>query len=206
MLSDCTQPGPLHPRLLDERSRPDFRDTYGELLAEATHLDVALTHIRLSTLDLRQREIEGVRRVRLLLAEVSAVDLEAEAHGLMLRSERSEVLRTLAGYLADGRAEIRSAPLGGWSPDFSIFRGPSGPFAVLLGFHWFERPFPYRGPALAALHGSEAARSALLRYAELWSRAHDISPAVLGILERAGVPETPSATRLPEGSAAAIQG
>jgi len=36
--------------LLDERSRPDFRSTYyGALLARATRLDVALTHLRRST-------------------------------------------------------------------------------------------------------------------------------------------------------------
>jgi hypothetical protein len=206
MLSDCTPPPPLHPRLFDERSRPDFREVYGDLMSQATHLDVALTHIRLSTLDLRPREVESVRSIRLLLAEVNAVHLEAEAYGIMLRSERIDVLRTFADHLANGRAEIRSAPLGGWSPDFSIFRGPSGPLAVLIGFHWFERPFPHRGPAFASLHGAEAARAALLRYEEIWGRAHDISPALLGILERAGVAESPSPTRFPEPSAVSIQG
>ena len=39
--------------MLDERTRPDFREIYGWLLARSRQLDVALTRIRLSTLDLR---------------------------------------------------------------------------------------------------------------------------------------------------------
>ncbi|HZD80914.1 MAG TPA: hypothetical protein VE646_12860, partial [Actinomycetota bacterium] len=57
--------------------------------------------------------------------------------------------------------------------------------AVLLGFHWLERPFPYRGPALASLHGRRGADLAARRFEETWGRAHDIRPALQGILGRA---------------------
>ena len=80
-------PFPL-PRLLDERARPDFRDVYGWLLPRSTRLDVGLTRILLSTLDLGRGELDGVRSIRLLLAEVNAVQLDAEAHGVMLREEK----------------------------------------------------------------------------------------------------------------------
>lgn len=178
------------PRFFDERSRPDFREVYGSMLARSTHLDVALTSIRISTLDLGRGELQGVRAIRLLLAEVSAVRLDAEAHAVAQDGEKRETLSALAELLARGVIEVRSSPLGGWAPDFSIFRKDALPQAVLLGFHWFERPFPHRGPAFASLQGPEAAGRALARFEEQWARAHDIGPAVLSILERARSPET----------------
>lgn len=177
-------PHPI-PWLFDEHTRPDFRDVYGRLLRSSDRLDVALTHIRLSTLDLGAAELEHVRSIRLLLAQVSASHLDAEAHAVALRSDKRAILGTLAAGLARGVIQVRSAPLGGWSPDFSLFRGPGGPIAVLLGFHWFERPFPYRGPAFGSVHGPDAARRALPRFEESWARAHDIGAAVLGIIGRA---------------------
>lgn len=181
-----TEHSPLElPRLLDERSRPDFRAVYGRLLARSSEVDVALTRIRLSTLDLEEGEVGGLRRLRLLLARVNAVSLDAEAHALLLDGSRSRPLQMLGEQLARGVIEIRAAPLGGWSPDFSVFTGAKGPLGALLGFHWFQRPFPYRGPALATLVGPDGARRIGARFSETWARAHDISPAILGILERA---------------------
>jgi hypothetical protein len=181
-----TDSAPFHlPRLLDERGRPDFRDVYGWLLPRSKRLDVAVTRIRLSTLDLGRGELDAVRSIRLLLAEINAVQLDAEAHGVMLREDKRETLYALSRRLSDGVIEVRSAPLGGWSPDFSIFHDLDGPAVVLIGPHWFERPFPHRGPAFAALHGVDAAVDALRRFDEAWEKAHDIGPAVLSILERA---------------------
>jgi hypothetical protein len=181
-----TDSAPFHlPRLLDERGRPDFRDVYGWLLPRSRRLDVAVTRIRLSTLDLGRGELDAVRSIRLLLAEINAVQLDAEAHGVMLREDKRETIYALSRRLSDGVIEVRSAPLGGWSPDFSIFHDLDGPAAVLIGSHWFERPFPHRGPAFAALHGADAAMDALRRFDEAWEKAHDIGPAVLSILERA---------------------
>ena len=178
--------GRAAPRLFDERARPGFREVYGGLARRSRYLDVALTSIRLSTLDLGSEELGRMASVRLLLAEVSSVSLDLEAHGVMLRDDKRQTLRLLTGLLSRGVIEVRSAPLGGWSPDFSIFREEADrPLAVLLGYHWFERPFPHRGPALAALHGADAARLALARFEQAWTRGHDIGPAILGILERA---------------------
>lgn len=184
-MSDAPSPLPAAPLLFDERARPAFGEVYGTLLQRALRVDVALTRIRLSTLDLGRRHLEGLRSLRLLLAEVSVVHLDLEAHAVMLRSDKREILRTLTGLLSEGVIEVRSSPLAGWTPDFSVFHSANGPSSVLLGFHWFEQPFPHRGPALAALHGPEAASLALHRFEEAWGRAHDIGAAVLSILERA---------------------
>jgi hypothetical protein len=173
------------PGLFDERSRPDFRDVFGRMLTEATHVDIALTRLRLSALDLRSVELRNLRRLRLLLAEVNAVGLAAEAHAVLADPERGGSLRFLAALVDRGMVLIRAAPLAGWSPDFTVFRGPSGPLSVLLGFHWLERPFPFRGPALASLHGPGGAALAGRRFDETWGRAHDIRTAIHGILQRA---------------------
>jgi len=155
------------------------------MLTHATHVDVALTRLRLSALDLRSVELRNLRRLRLLLAEVNSVNLGAEAHAVMADPERGGSLRFLAALLDRGVVLVRAAPLAGWSPDFTVFRGPDGPSAVLLGFHWLERPFPFGGPALASLHGAGGAALAGRRFDETWGRAHDIRPAIHGILRRA---------------------
>ena len=155
-------------------------------MSDAHRVDVALTRLRLSALDLRSVELRSLRRLRLLLAEVSSASLGAEAHAVLADPERGRSLRHLSELLERGLVLVRAAPLAGWSPDFTVFHGGDGPRAVLLGFHWLERPFPYRGPALASLHGPAGAALAGRRFDETWGRAHDIRPAVLGILERAG--------------------
>ena len=69
-----------------------------------------------------------------------------------------------------------------------MFDDQGGPFAVLIGPHRFDRGALYDGRELASLHGREAAARVALRFAEIWERAHDISPAVLGLLARADRP------------------
>jgi hypothetical protein len=171
--------------LLDERRRPDFRDIFGALARRSTDIAVAVTRVRLSTVDLGPGELEGLRSLRVLVAEVSALHLDAEATSLLQLPRRAPNVRFLTAMLEEGRMEVRSAPLGGWSPDFTIFSEASDPLAVLTGFHWFERPYPYRGPALASLHGVEPARLARGRFQELWEAAHDVGPALWSILARA---------------------
>ena len=36
-------------------------------------------------------------------------------------------------------------PLAGWSPDLSVFHRADAPPGALLGHHWFQRPYPFRG-------------------------------------------------------------
>ncbi|MEX2048718.1 MAG: hypothetical protein WEB90_03995 [Gemmatimonadota bacterium] len=171
--------------LFDERGRPDFRDVFGALASGASEISVAVTRVRLSTVDLSARELDGVEHLRVLVAEMNALHLDAEARGLQADARRAPNLDRLRALLESGRLEIRSSPLGGWSPDFSVFSGPDGPRAVLIGFHSFERPYPHRGPALASVHGEDAARLAARRHEEAWVRAHDVGPAVWSILSKA---------------------
>ena len=173
------------PQLLDDRSDPDFRETYGMLARRARGLDVALTHIRLATLDLSEAELGKVHRVRLLLAEVSAAALDAEAHAVLHQPKVAENLRRLTALVHLGRIEVRSAPLGGWAPDFSVFRDHDGSFAVLIGPHRFGGGALHRGPEIASLHGAAAAARTAQRFHEIWEQAHDISPAIFGILTQA---------------------
>ena len=170
--------------LLDDRTRPDFRDAFGALASQSTGIATAVTRVRLSTMDLTESELQGVERFRVLVAEMNAIQLTAEARGLTNDPARAPRLAFLQRMLESGRLEVRAAPLAGWSPDFTVFSNAAGPSAVLTGFHWFERPYPHRGPALSSLHFAEAARVAGRRHAELWETAHDIGPAVWSILSK----------------------
>jgi len=171
--------------LLDERGRPDFRDVFGALARRSTSIMTAVTRVRLTTVDLDNEELEGLESMRVLVSEMNAIQLDAEARALVQQPRRSGNVHLWKTLLESGVLEVRSAPLGGWAPDFTVFSGASGPTAVLTGFHAFERPYPHRGPALAALHGPVGARLAERRHRELWNCAHDIGPVLWNLLSRA---------------------
>jgi len=147
-------------------------------------LDSAIGRIRLSGVDLSAGEIEGLRRLRLVVSELNAQTLEEEAFALSLDPEKRVTLSRIQDLLRTERLEIRSAPLAGWSPDFSIFYRGGDPTAVLMGLHWVLQPFPHRGPAWLACFGPEAARQASRRFAELWDSGYEIGPPVLELLQR----------------------
>ena len=176
---------PCEAALFDERRRPDFRDVFGALATGATDIATAVQRVRLSTVDLSRAELERVESFRVLVAEMNALHLDADARGLQSDPRRAPNAELLRELLECGRLEVRSAPLAGWAPDFTVFAGPDGPRAVLTGFHWFERPYVHRGPALGAVHGEVAARLAARRHDEAWERAHDVGPAVWNILSKA---------------------
>jgi hypothetical protein len=171
--------------LVDERSRPDFRDIFGALAGRATDIATAITRVRLSTVDLTTLDLDALEHFRVLVAEVNALQLDGEARGIQSDPRRAPRVDLLRSMLEAGRLEVRSAPLAGWSPDFTVFSDADGPTAVLSGSHWFERPYPHRGPALASLHHGDADRLAARRHHDLWERAHDVGPAVWNILSKA---------------------
>lgn len=174
-----------NPFLLDERSPAPFRQVFGRLLARSSSLDTAIVRIRLSGVDLSDQEVMGLDRLRILIADINAQTLEEEAFALLMDPSKRETLRRLKGLLRGGSLELRSAPLAGWSPDFSIFSGPQGPHSLLIGLHWIQRPFPHRGPAWMAGFGPDEAQKGLRRFQELWAGAYEIGPAILKLLERA---------------------
>jgi hypothetical protein len=176
---------PCEAVLFDERRRPDFRDVFGALAKGATDIATAVQRVRLSTVDLTRVELERVESFRVLVAEMNALHLDADARGLQSDARRAPNAELLRELLESGRLEVRSSPLAGWTPDFTVFSNSAGPHAVLTGLHWFERPYPHRGPAFGAVHGEIAARLAALRHDEAWERAHDVGPAVWNILSKA---------------------
>lgn len=171
--------------LLDERHRPDFKDIFRWYVRRSADVASAVTRVRLSTLDLEEEDLATVESLRVLVAELNALTLDAEARLIQSDRRRAPRVETLRRMLEDGRLEVRSAPLGGWSPDFTVFGSDGLPEAVLSGFHWFERPYPHRGPALASVHCGDSARLAARRHAELWEQAHDVGPALWSILSKA---------------------
>ena len=182
MQEERTVSGPI---LLDERSPNPFRTVFGRLIIQNTQLDTAILRVRLSRVDLSEREARGLERLRILVAHVNAQTLEEEAFALLMDPQKRETLERVKALLRSGRMELRSAPLAGWSPDFSVFSGNQGPAALLLGLHWIQRPFPHRGPAWLAHFGPKEARRGKRRFDELWAGSHEIGPAILKLLERA---------------------
>lgn len=188
------------PALFHERHPEGFRLRFRHEATRSRTVDIAVTRIRLSTIDLSREEVRGLHRLRLLLAELRAPELDAEAHALMAQPDARRRMLTLDALLSRNVVQVRVAPLGGWSPDFSVFTGASGPQAVLLGFHAFERPHPYPGPALGAHFGPGEAREARARFEGIWARGHDIAPAVRSIFRRArlDVPGATAANAVPD--------
>lgn len=174
------------PTLFDERDPAGFRTRFRHEIQRSRRLDVAVTRLRLSTIDITEAEFQGVTGMRLVLSELRAEALDAEAHALMARPRVRGRLARFQALLDQERIRIRVAPLGGWSPDYTVFHDAAGPRSVLLGYHQFERPHPYPGPALCAHFGRPEALLAHRRFQEIWLRAHDVLPAVHSILSRAG--------------------
>ena len=194
MLSHLSGLVPSPAVLLDERSRPDFRDVFGHMVQASSDIAVAVTRVRLSTLDLDRGDLAKVQSLRVLVAELNALTLDSEARLIRADARRAPRVKLFRGLLEEGRLEVRSAPLGGWSPDFTVFSNEKGPQSVVTGFHWFERPYPHRGPALGAIHFADAALLAARRHAEVWEQAHDVGSAVWSILSKAERGSRPAET------------
>ena len=182
-----------NPEVFDEQDRRGFRVRFHDELREAWSVALAVKRLRLSAIDVSDGQLRGIRGARLVLAQVRAAALDAEAHALMARPDARSRLEIILGLMRDGRMRIRVAPLGGWSPDFSVFSDARGPRSVLIGFHQFERVHPYPGPTLGVRFGRRGALLALRRFEEVWDRSHDVLPAIQSILARAhrwsGLPE-----------------
>ncbi len=119
--------------------------------------------------------------------ELSGITLAMEAERISeARPGGRERIAALSALLTEGRLEIRSSPLAGWTPDFSVFEAREGMAATLaLGTHWMDRPYPHPGPALNVLLPGQPARTALLRFDQLWQQAHDVGDAVRRTLTHA---------------------
>jgi len=161
-----------------------FRDH----ISRSSVTETAILRIRLGGVDLSSEEVKNLTNLRVLVAEVNARAVEAEAYAMAVDPMKRENLGRVLTLLQAGVLEIRSAPLGDWSPDFTVFSRDSQPWKLLLGLHVFHRPSPHRGPVWAALFGAKEAAMARERFRELWRRAHDIGDTVRQLMESPAAP------------------
>ncbi len=171
--------------LIHDRSRRNLRTAYGDLAREARQIDVAVDRVRLSSIDLAYEDLGSVGELRVLVTEINAATLKFEAEAILADARRGANLRVVMSLLAEERLRVRCAPLFDWSPNFSTFVSPNGPDTLLVGAHWFQIPYPSRGPALAVLHRGVQVDRVRLWFQEMWDLAHDIGPAVRGVFEAA---------------------
>lgn len=174
-------------RMLDERSGASgesLRALIGGLLVNAARADIALTRVRLAALDLTEVEVRSGARCRVLLGALDAsVLLDAADDAAAIRPG----LRHLAEWLASDRLEVRSAGLGSWMPDFSVYEDRAGRTTSLVGAHYFGSPQLAVGPSVTVVTTDESAARLLCgRFDELWGRAHDVAPAILDVVRRSG--------------------
>lgn len=174
----------LPSRLLDERSGIPLRQVIGRLLEESECAVLAIGRIRLGALDLSEEEVRGPSRCRVLLGQLDASTLLDAAPST---PRPSPAIRRLARWLGTDRLEVRSAGIGSWTPDFSVFQGRDGGATCLVGAHYFGSPQLTVGPSVTVmLRDDDAARLLHRRFQELWDGAHDVAPAIMEVLERGG--------------------
>ncbi|MGQ0560314.1 MAG: hypothetical protein ACT443_00405 [Gemmatimonadota bacterium] len=168
--------------VIDERQQPSLRQTLGRLLQSACVADFAVAHLRLAGLDLVESEVARLDCCRIMLGQLDAAALFDSPEPGQPR------LGMLSDFARSGRLEIRTAPHHVWNPDFSIFGGlPGEASAVLLGAHYFGRPYPLFGLAFTCVLTQPAAiRTCSRRFEELWQAGYDVLPVVLDTLDRAG--------------------
>ena len=141
--------------LLDDRTRPDFRDVFGTLASQSTDIATAITRVRLSTMNLTESELRSVLHFRVLVAEMNAIQLTAEARGLVNDPARAPRLPLLQRMLESGRLQVRAAPLAGWSPDFTVFADltrPSSLELVEVSRHCLSGPSTSARPGERTVH------------------------------------------------------
>lgn len=163
--------------LLDETTHPPLRARFGELLTYAQCADIAIGTIRLGAIDLTPAETTRVR-MRILLGRFEAASLQGNGAGT---ASQLEHLRRL---IADGSVQLRSAGVGWWIPDFSLFRGVRYPAAgaadvCFVGAHYFHTPPSSTGPSFTCMLTDAATIDAVAaRFEVLWERGHDVSAVV----------------------------
>ena len=165
-------------RLLDETSDPPVRRVIGELMAGAERVDFAIARIRLANLDLAEEEVSGPARCRVLLGQLDASTL------LDTDAADRDAVTGLIRWARSGRLLVRSAGIGAWTPDFSVYHTVDGG-TCLIGAHYFGSPHLTVGPSFTTVTTDAETRTLLdRRFDELWGRSHDVLPAIVGVLER----------------------
>lgn len=202
------------PSNLSGFSGADLRAGFVQRLDDCLRLDVALSRVRLATLGSLPARLNDCEAVRVVLGAVRAHDLDAEAHALSALPGGRVRIAALADLLISGRTQVRAAPLGGWSPDFSVFHRrspvrvvsegrparqagqeavtndllrkarPVGPIG-LVGSHAFGGEGAGSGPLMAIGVSGDDALRLLQAFEEIWARSHDVTPALSALFRRA---------------------
>jgi len=174
--------------LLDDAGQPPLRSILGDALSRCTDAAFAIRRVRLAGIDLTAAELGPLQSCRVLVGRLDADALHdlPSAH-----DTRAPALERLLRFAGSGRLAVRSAPQRGWSPDFSVLRGPTAnetspqPDLCFVGAHYFYEPDPPDGPAFTAMFdNADAVELAQRRFDDLWDGAYDVLPAVSHALER----------------------
>ncbi|MDE0898462.1 MAG: hypothetical protein OSA81_05540 [Longimicrobiales bacterium] len=100
--------------LLDERSRPAFRDVFSHIAQALSDIAVAVavTKMSLSPLDLDGGDLAEVQSLRVLGAELNALTLDPEARLIRADARRAQWAKLFRGLPEERQLEVRSALLG----------------------------------------------------------------------------------------------
>jgi hypothetical protein len=173
--------------LLDETRLPPLRQVIGRLMSVATHVDFAVSNVRLAAIDIGEAETGSIASCRFLLARLDARELT-----LLSASDarRREQLHGLRRFLESGRIEIRNAGTGAWHPDFSVYTGLRGAPAAesnacLVGAHYFYQPLAASGPSFTCvLTEAAAVAAARARFQSIWEIGHDVGSIIRDTIDR----------------------
>lgn len=181
--------------LIDEASNPDPRRVLGRLLRRSARFDLAVSRIRLASIDFTAQDLGRVEACRVIVggfdnrALVGAVGAAADvpSHARNLRALR-QIIRT-------GRLELRSPGLWRWDPDFCLAEGPDlatwfpGGAAAMVGWLGLSGPIVCSIPRTACLvAGHRSTRRLKAGFERLWNLGHDILGVVSVALDAAPMP------------------
>jgi hypothetical protein len=160
--------------VIDEFTRPTMRETLGTLMSASQCVDIAMTRMRLSGINLTDGEVGRLRRLRLVMGKLDAAAL------LQSQSRPIDQLVRLRAFASSGILQIRSAPRFKWDPDFSIYDH----HAALIGAHYTDLPYAADGIALTCvLTDPNAIRRCARRFEQMWDAGYDVLPVVIEMLE-----------------------
>jgi hypothetical protein len=157
--------------------------TMRELIAASTEIAFAVARVRLSALESIARMIPELERCRLVLAQFTASGLILP-HDVI--HDRRDGLLQLLEYARSERIEVRSAGASRWEPDFSLFRlRADGDSVCMLGaHHLLPAENDIEWPLTCVLTQRSAVKRAHTHFESVWQSAHDVKPAIVGILEQ----------------------
>ena len=164
--------------VLTETGEPSLRYVIGALLARSHSADFAIANIRLAHIDIGAAEIQNVR-MRILVGRFEA----AHTSDPVLAGR----MEGLAALIRSGTVQLRSAGMGTWLPDFSVYRLESGcapRAACLVGAHYFSAP-PCSGPSLTSVHtDAHSVGTVAARFNELWEMGHDVGAVIAQAMQQ----------------------